>query len=82
MWDLVSRHYLTILSQPSPKIHCENWIDQTLFRETKLTRKFSEQLRQGEINCFRDKEPHGFLEDNERWENITHLPTLHKLKTK
>ena len=38
------------------------------FKKTNST--FSDQLKQELLNCFRDKETYGFLEDNERWNKI------------
>lgn len=38
------------------------------FKKTNST--FSDQLKQELLNCFRDKETYGFLEDNERWHKI------------
>ena len=39
------------------------------FKKTSST--FSEELKQNLLNCFRDKDTYGFLEDNERWKSIT-----------
>ena len=39
------------------------------FKKTSST--FSEQLKQELLNCFRDRETYGFLDNNERWKIIT-----------